>query len=77
MELSQLKQGQRAEVLAIRGQGDIRRRILEMGVIPGTVIEMRKPAPMKDPLKIFLRNYELSLRIEEASWIEVRVSEDE
>lgn len=75
MKLSELHVGQSAVIKKVNGNGNLRRRILEMGIIPRTIVHMRKPAPMGDPLKVFLRNYELSLRHEEASWVEVEIVE--
>ncbi len=71
MNLAELKVGQKAKVQVVGGEGQLRRRLLEMGLIPGTVVEMQEPAPMGDPLCIRLRNYYLTLRIAEAEKIDI------
>lgn len=76
MTLANLKLGKKATVIHVNGQGQLRRRLLEMGIIPGTILEMKDPAPLGDPLCIRLRNYDLTLRIAEAEWIEVESSEN-
>ena len=53
------------------GQGALRRRLLDMGITPGTEVMIRKRAPMGDPIEIHLRGYELTLRIEDAKKIQV------
>lgn len=56
------------------GSGALRRRLLEMGLTPGTDVTLRKRAPLGDPLELSLRGYELSLRAADALHIEVEVS---
>lgn len=73
MTLADLKPGQKARVLEINGQGVHRRRLLDMGITPNVNILVRKVAPMGDPMELFLRNYVLTLRHEDASKIEVEV----
>lgn len=72
MTLRDLKPGQSGIVASIKGSGSIRRRVLEMGVTPGTGIEVIKVAPLGDPVEVMLRGYDLSLRREEAEAIELR-----
>lgn len=69
MTLDQLPPGQRACVKRIEGQGAIRRRLMEMGLIKGTVIETLKTAPLGDPVEYKLRGYHLSLRRNEAQLV--------
>ena len=54
------------------GQGALRLRFLDLGLIPGTKVTLIKVAPMGDPIEIRLRGYELTLRLDEAAWIEVK-----
>ena len=49
----------------------MRRRLLDMGLTPNTKVMIRKVAPMGDPIEIFLRSYELSIRLDDAEKIEV------
>ena len=64
--LSQLKPRERGTVAKIGGGGPVRRRILDMGVVPGTEVEVVKVAPLGDPVDLLIRGYHLSLRKEEA-----------
>ena len=71
MNLSQLKQGQTARVIRVGGDGPFRRRLLEMGFLVGTEIYVEKYAPLRDPIELILKGYHVSLRVVEASHIEV------
>lgn len=66
MKLSELKIGQKATIIEVRGEGALRRRLLDMGLTPHTGIMIRKVAPMGDPIEIQLRGYELTLRVDDA-----------
>ena len=69
MSLKDLKVGESGCVLEVGGEKILRRRLLEMGITPGTVITVKKIAPMGDPIELFLRGYVLSLRLEDAGKI--------
>lgn len=71
MTLSELKKGERAVITAVGGEGALRCRLLDMGLIPKTKVTLQKVAPMGDPIEIRLRDYELTLRKEEADKIEI------
>lgn len=71
MRLSDMREGQRATIVRIGGNGALRRRILEMGMIKGTEIRVEKYAPLKDPLEIVVKGAHLSLRVGEAAQITV------
>jgi Fe2+ transport system protein FeoA len=71
MTLNQLKPGERAVIAAVGGEGALRLRFLDMGLIPRTEVVLQKAAPMGDPIEIRIRGYELTLRVDEARWIEV------
>ncbi len=71
MLLSEMKQGQTAKIETIGGNGALRRRILEMGIIKGTQIYVEKYAPLKDPLELNVKGCHISLRVEEAAQITV------
>ena len=71
MTLNQLKVGSSATIKAVGGQGALRCRLLDMGLIPRTRVTLQKVAPMGDPIEIRVRGYELTLRVEEAQKIEV------
>lgn len=63
--------GETAKIIRIHGAGAIRRRIMDMGITKGTSIYIRKAAPLGDPIEITVRGYEMSLRKDEASILEV------
>lgn len=71
MTLDKLSVGQTATITAVGGDGALRCRLLDMGLIPKTKITLQKVAPMGDPIEIHIRGYELTLRKEEAEKIEV------
>ncbi|OPY93044.1 MAG: Transcriptional regulator MntR [Syntrophaceae bacterium PtaU1.Bin231] len=69
-----LKPGQKAKILKVRGIGEAAKRIAEMGMIPGTLVEVEGVAPLGDPIDVKVRGYHLSLRKEEAGQIDVELS---
>ena len=69
--LDKLTVGEFGDVKFIGGEGKIRRRMLDMGITPGTEVYLRKKAPLGDPIEITLRGYELTLRKADADMIEV------
>ena len=71
MTLNELKIGAAAVITAVGGDGALRCRLLDMGIIPKTRVTLQKVAPMGDPIEIRVRGYELTLRVEEAEKIEV------
>jgi Fe2+ transport system protein FeoA len=73
MHLSDLQPGTSAIVKQIPSGGGVFLRLREMGVLPGTTIRFLRQAPMGDPIEIQVRGYNLSLRLAEASAIEVEV----
>ncbi|WP_290771443.1 ferrous iron transport protein A [Anaerofustis sp.] len=77
MTLDKLQIGQKAIIKSTGGSKEIRRRLLDIGLIPKTVVLMRKVAPLGDPIEINLRGFELTLRKEDAKKIEVEVIENE
>lgn len=71
MTLDKLKDGEKAVITKVNGAGNLRCRLLDMGLIPKTTVMIVKRAPMGDPLEIRLRGYELTIRKDEAKNIEV------
>ncbi len=71
MTLDELKIGGSAVIKTVNGEGALRLRLLDMGLIPRTRVSMIKIAPMGDPMEIMVRGYELTLRREDAAKIEV------
>ena len=64
--------GQTARVTRLEGEGATKRRIMDMGITKGTVLKVQKVAPLGDPVEITVRGYELSVRKNDASCVEVR-----
>lgn len=74
--LSDLKRGQKAIVLDFHNDNKaLRRRLLDMGITRGVLIEIKKIAPLGDPIDISLRGYELCIRKEDMRSIDVKVVE--
>ena len=74
-KLSEFKVGETGLVKKVEGEGRFRRRLLDMGVTPGTKVYLRKKAPLGDPLEITIRGYELTLRKTEARLVVLEVEE--
>ena len=72
MTIDDLKIGQSGVIAQVGGEGPLRLRFLDMGLIPGTKVTLRKVAPMGDPIQIQVRGYELTIRREDASKITLR-----
>lgn len=73
MTLKDINPGQVCTVVSIGERGPRKRRIMDMGVTPGTAIKVVKVAPLGDPIEINLRGYELSLRKSDAEYIKIQV----
>lgn len=73
MTLDTLPLGQEAVITAVGGEGALRCRLLDMGLIPKTVVRIEKVAPLGDPIELWVRGYSLSLRKEDAHNITVEV----
>ncbi len=71
VRLKDLKPGQRGKVLKVHARGEMNKRIVEMGVTPGSVVEVERVAPLGDPIDIKVKGYHLSLRKDEANGIEI------
>lgn len=69
--LKDVKIGEGAKIVKLHGEGATRRRIMDMGLTKGTEVNVRKVAPLGDPIEITVRGYELSLRKADAENIEV------
>ena len=69
--LKDVKVGENVKVTRVTGGGPIRRRIMDMGIIRGTSVLVRKVAPLGDPIEVTVRGYELSLRRDDVEIIEV------
>lgn len=73
MTLDMLPLGQEAVITAVGGDGALRCRLLDMGLIPKTTVRVEKQAPLGDPIELRVRGYSLSLRKADARNITVEV----
>ena len=74
MTIDDLKIGQSGTIATVGGEGALRLRFLDMGLIPGTKVLLQKIAPMGDPIQIQVRGYELTIRREDAQRITLQES---
>ena len=75
MTLDQLKIGETGIIQNVGGEGTLRCRLLDMGLIPKTRVTIIKVAPMGDPIELRLRGYELTIRREDAGKIQIESGE--
>jgi len=72
--LDTIKPGETVSIVRLDSEGGIRRRLLDLGLTPKTRVLVRKVAPLGDPIELYLRGYELTIRAEDAQ--KIIVSED-
>jgi Fe2+ transport system protein FeoA len=77
MTLDKLEIGKPAIITAVGGEGALRCRLLDMGIIPKTKIFIRKVAPLGDPMEIQIRGYKLTIRMDDAKKITVVPEEEQ
>lgn len=73
--LKNAKVGDTLKVIKLRGEGAVKRRIMDMGITRGTTLYVRKVAPLGDPVELTVRGYELSIRKADAEMIEAEIIE--
>lgn len=71
MTLREAAIGQTVRVKKLTGDGPVKRRIMDMGITKGVGINIRKVAPLGDPIEVTVRGYELSVRKADAAMIEI------
>lgn len=71
MRLDLLKTGESGIISKVGGEGPLRLRLLDMGLIPKTAVKVQKVAPLGDPIQLLIRGYDLTIRKEDAAVIEV------
>ena len=76
MTLDELQIKKSATITAVGGEGALRCRLLDMGLIPRTKVQIQKVAPMGDPIELRIRGYELTIRKEDAAQIEIIPEEE-
>lgn len=69
--LKESKVGDTVRVVKLHGEGAVKRRIMDMGLTKGVNVQIRKVAPLGDPIEVTVRGYELSIRKADAEMIEV------
>lgn len=69
--LKESKVGDTVRVVKLHGEGAVKRRIMDMGLTKGVDVQIRKVAPLGDPIEVTVRSYELSIRKADAEMIEV------
>lgn len=74
--LRKAKVNQKLKILSVSAQGELGRRIRDMGLIPGTEVHVIGKAPLKDPVALRLKDFTLTLRNSEADHITVAPLED-
>ena len=73
MTLKDLSPGQSGRITALHSSGELRYRMLDMGLLPGTLVTVCKVSPFGDPIELKLRGYRLALRAADAKSIEIEV----
>ena len=69
--LRQAAIGETVRIVRLHGEGAVKRRIMNMGLTKGTTVQIRKVAPLGDPIEVTVRGYELSIRKADAETIEI------
>ena len=69
--LKESKVGDTVRVVLLHGEGAVKRRLMDMGLTKGVDVQIRKVAPLGDPIEVTVRGYELSIRKADAEMIEV------
>ena len=71
--LNEMAPGKKGRILKVGGQGVMKKRIVDMGMVPGAEVEVERYAPLGDPIEIKIKGYHLSLRKEDASMIMIEL----
>ena len=72
-KLKDMKPGESGLIVTLHGSGNVKHRLIDMGLVHGTKIHVMKFAPLGDPVEIEVKNFELALRNSEAGMIDVEV----
>lgn len=73
-KLNELEAGQSGNIVSFKGKSDLKRHLMGMGFVKGAEIELKRIAPLGDPVEIRIKGYSISLRKEEAKNIEVELN---
>jgi ferrous iron transport protein A len=77
MKLSELKAGDRAEVTSVAAEPSVRRRLMDLGLVRGTELEVLRFAPLGDPIEISCKGLLLTMRLNEAEGVSVKLASAE
>ena len=69
--LNDLRPGEKARITKVLAKGTVRRKLMDMGMVPGSEIEVVRTAPLGDPIEFRIKGYSLSMRKQEAANIVV------
>ena len=69
--LKEVKFGETCKVVRLHGEGAVKRRIMDMGITKGVELNIRKAAPLGDPIEVTVHGYELSIRRADSGMIEI------
>ena len=72
ISLRHLEVGRKAEIIEVKASGEMGRRIRDMGLVSGAIVEIKGRAPLKDPVALRINDFTLMLRNNEADYIKVR-----
>ncbi len=75
--LSEMKVGQRGRLRKLNGAGELHRRLVDMGMVPGATLGVERIAPLGDPMDVKVRGFHLSLRKSEAALVQVTMSDED
>ncbi|MEI6508899.1 MAG: FeoA family protein [Bacteroidota bacterium] len=73
MNLSEIKYGQKATVVKVC-DNELSLKLMEMGLLPGETVSLENIAPFGDPIAIRVGEYKMCLRLEDASFIEIKLT---
>ena len=74
--MRRMRKNQKGKICRVRAGGELGRRIRDMGIVPGTTVQIKDRAPLNDPVALRIGGFTLSLRNQEADYIDVEMEEE-
>ncbi len=71
MTLADVREGETVKVIRVKAKSAIRQRMMDMGIMSGVELKIERYAPLRDPIQIKVKGYDLALRVSEGNLIEV------
>ncbi|OPX58532.1 MAG: ferrous iron transport protein A [Methanobacterium sp. PtaB.Bin024] len=71
--LNNLEKGENGVIRAFKGNSEVKKHLMEMGLVRGSDVKVERVAPLGDPIEVKIKGYSLSLRKEEAKQIEIEI----